>query len=130
MFEKASRLALRFESTRGKLSVEQLWDLPMTELNELYKGLNKVKSSANEDSLLDEKTSEEKLVDLKLSLIRHVAEVRKKEAKDKKDEAQLRADLKAIDDAIAEAEDRNLKSLTPEELRKKREEILGRIPSA
>lgn len=130
MFEKASRLALRFESTRGKLSVEQLWDLPMTELNELYKGLNKVKSSANEDSLLDEKTSEEKLVDLKLSLIRHVAEVRKKEAKDKKDEAQLRADLKTIDDAIAEAEDRNLKSLTPEELRRKREEILGKIPSA
>lgn len=30
MFEKATKLKLRFESSKGQLSVEQLWDLPLT----------------------------------------------------------------------------------------------------
>ena len=30
MFQKASRLKLRFDSPKGLLSVEDLWDLPLT----------------------------------------------------------------------------------------------------
>ena len=33
MFEQATRNKLRFESTKGPLSVEQVWDAPLTSRN-------------------------------------------------------------------------------------------------
>lgn len=37
MFDKVTRLKLRFESNKGLLSVEQVWDLSLTALNEMAK---------------------------------------------------------------------------------------------
>jgi hypothetical protein len=47
LFEKASRLKLRFSSPAGLLTVEDLWDLPLSaqakvaNLDDIAKGLNK-----------------------------------------------------------------------------------------
>lgn len=35
IFEQASRQKLRFETSAGKLSIEDLWDLPLTSNNNL-----------------------------------------------------------------------------------------------
>jgi hypothetical protein len=34
IFEQATRRAIRFESAKGDLSVEQLWDLPLQSRNQ------------------------------------------------------------------------------------------------
>jgi polyhydroxyalkanoate synthesis regulator phasin len=41
MFERATRLKLRFDSTKGKISVEDLWDLPMSKLDKMAVDLHK-----------------------------------------------------------------------------------------
>ena len=41
IFEKASRLQLRFASTKGSLSVEDLWGLSLESLDTLAKAVNK-----------------------------------------------------------------------------------------
>ena len=41
MFANASAMKVRFESSRGSVSVEDLWDLPLTELDRMYRALNK-----------------------------------------------------------------------------------------
>ena len=41
MFEKASRLKLRFKTQNGIIAVDDLWDLTLDSLNTLAKALNK-----------------------------------------------------------------------------------------
>ena len=60
MFEKASRLKLRFEY-KGLCSVEELWDLSVQELDNIYKVLNSKAKAMREESLLQEKTKEDQL---------------------------------------------------------------------
>ena len=49
MFDKVTRLKLRFESNKGLLSVEQVWDLSLTALNEMAKGLSRQVKAAETD---------------------------------------------------------------------------------
>ncbi|MFA5457111.1 MAG: hypothetical protein WC261_05690, partial [Synergistaceae bacterium] len=59
MFEKATRMKLRIATGKGNLSVEDLWDLNLAQLNEVAKGLNRrVKELGEEDFLKVEKKEE------------------------------------------------------------------------
>lgn len=83
MFEKASRLKLRFETQKGLLSVEDLWDLPLqsanrTNLDDIARDLdNQVKASpsisfvAAEQAVVND--SEAKL---KFDIVLHIIKVR------------------------------------------------------
>jgi hypothetical protein len=104
MFEKASRLKLRFESPKGLLSVEDLWDLPLTStrnganLNDLAKAMNReLKASAEEDFVNQTATADSiirTLLQLRFDIVKHIINVRlaenaaakaKADAKEKKD---------------------------------------------
>ena len=56
MFEQASRLKLRFTTARGSLSVEDLWDLPLTSttgkpnLDDIAKSLNRELRATSEET--------------------------------------------------------------------------------
>ena len=59
MFEKASRLKVRFSTPQGQLSAEDLWDLPLTSntnkanLDDIAKGLSRLlKSTDSEESFV------------------------------------------------------------------------------
>lgn len=57
-FKQASRLKLRFSTTRGVLSIEQLWDLDVSELDSLVVSLNDAcESVANRKSFRKRATS-------------------------------------------------------------------------
>ena len=51
MYKKASIKKLRFTTTKGNLSVEQLWGLTMTELKTLIKSLHKLIKKETDDDL-------------------------------------------------------------------------------
>lgn len=72
MFEKASRLKIRFASRRGALVVDDLWDLPLTELDAIYKRLNAQAKQAKEESLLDVRSDEDKILDVSIEIVKHV----------------------------------------------------------
>jgi len=59
MFEKASRSKLRFMSTKGLLTVEDLWDIPLTSkngvsLDDIAKSLHKQIKESEETSFVEE----------------------------------------------------------------------------
>jgi hypothetical protein len=92
MFEKATRLKLRFPY-RGNCTVEDLWDLPVHVLDDIFKELNATAKISKEESLLNEKTKEDEILDLGISIIRHIVEVKLKEIAEK-ESAKERADKK------------------------------------
>lgn len=78
MFEAATRKKLRFVSTRGELSVEQLWDVPLRSednfnLDVIARAVNKgLKAIAEESFVATRKNPALGQQELKLSIIKHV----------------------------------------------------------
>ena len=56
MYKKASKLKIRFNTSKGLLSVEQMWDLSMTAVANVVKSLKKELNVESDDDLsfLDE----------------------------------------------------------------------------
>jgi hypothetical protein len=117
MFEKASRLKLRF-NYRGLASVEDLWDLPLTALDAIFKTLNAAMKAQKEESLLETKSQADEILDLQISIVKHIVEVRLAEQKARQDEAANAARKQKILGIIADKQDAALQSLPIEELTK------------
>ena len=99
IFEQAFRLKLRFDSPKGQLTVEDLWDVPLTSatgkanLDDIARSLNKlIKECADEVSFVTP-TAPSANVDLRLGfeIVKYVIGVRVKE----RDEAKQAEDRKA-----------------------------------
>jgi uncharacterized protein (UPF0305 family) len=79
-FEKASRLKLRFETAKGALGVEDLWDLPLREngasLNSLAKTLNRKIKDEGEEDFVSPSTRANTILELQFDLVKHVIEIR------------------------------------------------------
>lgn len=77
-FKKAARLKLRFPSVKGHLSIEQLYDLPLTskagfDLDSVAKAINSDLRLASEDSFVNTKPNLAKdLNQLCLDLVKEV----------------------------------------------------------
>lgn len=124
MFEKASRCRLRFETMQGSLSVEDLWDIPLTGRGprtsldsiaiKLYEELQTttVVSFVNTPAKADEETQ------LKFDVVKHIIGVRKKEADDALLEHQRAERKQKLLGILARKEDNELESLPVDELRK------------
>lgn len=114
-FEQASRVKLRFVTPQGKLSVEDLWDLPLVELDNLAKGLY-AQAQSEEVSFIEPKQAVDAEVKLRFGLVKHVIEVKLAE----RDQAVLavknREKKQRILALIAQKEDEELLSASKEEL--------------
>ena len=132
MFEKASRCMLRFQTERGLLGVEQIWQLPLTDkagsrfsLDTLAKAVNKELRDSEEESFVEEKSSRSEELELKMEILKHIIGVRKDEAKERERRIAAAQQLKKIDEILESKEDDALRNKSPEELRKIREELAG-----
>ena len=123
LFEQASKLKLRFETERGRISTEDLWDLPLSKdhglsLDNLAKALNRKLKEESEDSFVVPKSKESSILSLQFELVKHVIKVKIEERDAKKQALKKQAKKKQIREIIADKEDESLKSLSEDELRK------------
>ena len=79
MFEKASRTKLRWNSSKGVLTVEHLWDLPLSQLDTIAKVTNKRIKEADEESFIAPKSAANAEDVLRLDIIKHIIAVRQAE---------------------------------------------------
>jgi len=117
MFEKASRQKIRFLH-RGQCSVEDLWDLPLTALDSIFKGLNAQSKAQKEESLLATKAQEDEVLALQIAIVKRVVEVRLAEQAERQSAADKAAQKQKLLGIIAEKQDAELKNMSLEELTK------------
>ncbi|MGR2462375.1 hypothetical protein ACUX4R_26215, partial [Salmonella enterica] len=74
MFDQATRLKLRFNSNKGLLSVEQVWDLNLNALNELAKDLSRqVKEAASdEEDFIGVKSAVDSQLQLRFDIVKAI----------------------------------------------------------
>jgi hypothetical protein len=117
MFEEASRRKLRFESPFGRLSVEDIWDLPLDTLDSIAVGLYQKTQNENISFVKPEQKTDVDL-QLRFDIVRRIIEVKlqeRTEAEEKILAAQKKQRLLAI---LARKEDAELESSSTEELRR------------
>ena len=122
MFEFAVRNKLRFPF-RGMISVEDLWDLSVTNLDKIFKELNSQVKQSKEESLLDTKTKEDEVLEIKIEIIKHIVSVKQEEMAAREKEIEKRAQKQKIMSIIAEKKDEALHNSSVEELTKMLEEL-------
>lgn len=121
MFEQASRQKLRFQSSIGQLSVEDLWDLPLTSkskvsLDGLAVQINRQLKDEQQESFVTPVTSGSDL-QVKLDILKHIIRVKMDENQARLQENERAEKRRKIADIIARKEDQSLEGLSIEELR-------------
>ena len=118
IFEKATKIKLRINSSKGVLSVEDLWDLPLTKLNEIAKGINKKIQEQGEVDFLGESGKADPKLVLTLDIIKSIIKIRQQEAKDSENRAIKEAQRERLLKILARKEEESLNDLSKEELEK------------
>jgi hypothetical protein len=75
-FEKASRVKLRFTTSKGALSTEDLWDFSLTSLDTVAKAVNKELKNEAEESFISARTTSNTLMELRLEILKHIIAVK------------------------------------------------------
>lgn len=126
MFEQATRQKFRFKSAKGSLSVEDLWDLPLTtesgeraSLDDIAKALNKeLKAKGDEESFVHAKGEvEDTVTPVMFEIVKHIIKVKLEEADVRKKARDIRLQKQKIMAIIAKKEDEKLEGASIEELR-------------
>lgn len=83
MFEKASRVKLRYSTNRGVLSVEDLWDLSLEQLDPIAINLNKRLKESQTESFIKTRTKDATELELKFNIVKHIIDVKLQEQEER-----------------------------------------------
>lgn len=130
IFEQAARQKVRFQTTKGNLTVEQLWDLPLdkgevnlyqlaTELlvdtqNKPEQALSFFKKTTFKNELAQLKSE---LAQLKFDIVKHIVTTKVAEIEDKTNEAVKQSEIAELDKLIAAKEAEAKAGLSLDELK-------------
>lgn len=122
LFITASRRKFRFASERGDLTVEQLWDMPLTarsgfDLNNVARGVNNELKGLAEESFVETSTNpRRKTLEQMLEIVKTVIATKQAEAKAATETAAKSALRAKLAETIERKKDEKLGSASIEEL--------------
>lgn len=122
IFEYATRHALRFPY-KGSQSVEELWRLSLTELDTIYKTLNKQVKQSAEESLLSTKASVDTELEVRIAIVKHIVSVKLAEKDAAEKASAKKAQKQKIMSIIATKENEALQNSSIDDLKKMLDEL-------
>lgn len=115
-FKEASRQKLRIQTNRGLLSVEQLWDLSIDELDTLAVALEEEHKKSGKKSFLVKNTTKDKTAKLRFDVVLEVLNAKSDEAQATIEALEIKEHNKKIMGLILEKKDNQLKGKSLKEL--------------
>ena len=115
MFVTATRNKFRFPF-RGQISVEDLWDMSVENLDSVYKTLNSQVKKAKEESLLNTKSREDEIIEMQIEIVKYIVSVKQDESAKKVAAKEKKARKQKILEVLAAKEDADLQNKSSEEL--------------
>ena len=125
LFLQATREKFRFESTKGDLSVEQLWDLPLTsrtgfDLDTVAKAVNADLKASNEESFVNVNNNPAvSRLQAKLEVVKAIIEVKLAQAEATKKRAEKAAERQRLMEVLHSKKDQELQGLSVEEIERR-----------
>lgn len=136
IFELAARDAYRFETTKGLLTVEDLYKLPLTSkrdlsLDSIAVDLDQQKQSSRRVSFVESvPTAKQREVDIKFEIVMYIIEYRKQENARKANQAALLERRRKLEQILGNKQDSALEAMTPEEIQAELARLSGELTSA
>ncbi len=122
LFEVATKNKMRFPY-RGSVSVEDLWDLPLTALDSVFKTLNAQVKQSKEESLLSTKTKEDEALEIQIEIVKYIVSVKLSEKAAREDALEKKARKQKIMQIMDTKQDEALQNATIEDLQKMLNEL-------
>ena len=111
----ATRLKFRFPF-RGMISVEDLWDLTVEQLDAVYKALNKDIKQSQEESLLSAPHVGNADLNAKIEIVKYIFQVKQDEEAERRAAADNAIKRRRILEVLAKKQDNALENMTEEQL--------------
>jgi len=121
ILEKATRLKLRF-NFKGMLTVEDLWDLKLNELDMIYRELNQQKKLQESESLLTNNLIND-IVNLQIEIIKYVVEQKQAEQLAEQTKIEKQQQKQKILEILSRKQEDDLQNKSTEDLLKMLENL-------
>ena len=120
-FEKASRLKLRFNTNKGDITVEDLWDLKLEsrngfDLETVAQSLNRAVKESGEESFVKRRNAKNAVLELKFEIVKYIIKVKMDEAEVAEAKVENKAKKELILGIIANKQNEELQGKSVEEL--------------
>lgn len=122
IFERAVREKTRF-NFKGLISVEDLWDLSLENLDSIWVALETDLEKLPKKSLLETSTKQRDEIEFKQEIIKHIVETKKTEKLANEQSKANAAKKQMVLDIIEQKKNEDLKSMSLEELTKLAESL-------
>lgn len=124
IFEKASRLKLRFDTSQGQFSTEDLWELSLQTIDTIAKKVNTQLRSEGEETFLSTSINKRSTHnDLRLEILKHVIKAKEQEQEDSKARVEKRAKIARLKELAQQKADEALSSQSLDEINKQIDEL-------
>lgn len=123
LFELASRFKLRFNSNKGQLTVEDLWDLSLTSINNIAMVVNKELKDASQESFIVTKSKDTHLLELRLEILKYIIKTKQEESEEAKTKSVQAAHKQMLLELKANKQMQALQSLSLEDIDKQLAEL-------
>ena len=117
IFEVANRIKMRFPF-KGMISVEDLWDLSVENLDSVFKVLNSQLKQVKEESLLQVRTKQDAEIDMKIEIVKYIVKVKQEEEIMRLKSREQKEKKQKIMEILASKQDKSLENMSEEELQK------------